>query len=276
MSLKTKTLMITGGSRGIGHAIGLRAATDGANIVIVAKTQSENPKLPGTIHTAAQDMRDAGGKALAVACDIRFEEQVQAAIDQAVATFGGIDILVNNASAINLSGTLALDMKRFDLMHQVNARGTFLCSKLALPHLKQASNPHILTLSPPLNMQPQWFGQWLAYTMAKYGMSMCTLGLAAEFKRDGVAVNSLWPETTIATAAIRNLLGGEAMMQASRTPDIVADAAYEILTRNARECTGNFFIDVDVLRSVGVTDFAKYSVVPDAKLQRDLFVDESG
>ncbi len=276
MSLKTKTIMITGGSRGIGHAIGLRAAADGANVVIMAKTQSENPKLPGTIHTAAQDMRDAGGKALAVACDIRFEEQVQAAIDQAVATFGGIDILVNNASAINLSGTLGLDMKRFDLMHQVNARGTFLCSKLALPHLKQASNPHILTLSPPLNMQPRWFGQWLAYTMAKYGMSMCTLGLAAEFKRDGVAVNSLWPETTIATAAIRNLLGGEAMMQASRTPEIVADAAYEILTRNARECTGNFFIDVDVLRSAGVTDFSKYSVVPDAKLQRDLFLDESG
>jgi len=274
MSLKGKTLFITGASRGIGYAIGLRAARDGANIVIAAKTETDNPKLPGTIHSAAQDMIAAGGKALAIACDIRNEEQVRAAIDKAVETFGGIDILINNASAINLSGTLDLEMKRFDLMHQVNARGTFLCSKLALPHLKKASNPHILTLSPPLNMRPQWFGTWLAYTMAKYGMSLCTLGLAQEFKRDGIAVNSLWPETTIATAAVRNLLGGEEMIRGSRTPEIVADAAYEILTRNAKECTGNFFLDVEVLNSIGVTDLSKYAVDATHTLQRDLFLDD--
>lgn len=273
MSLKGKTLFITGASRGIGYAIGLKAARDGANIVIVAKTEAENAKLPGTIHTAAKDMIAAGGQALAIACDIRDEAQVRAAIDKAVETFGGIDILINNASAINLAGTLDMEMKRFDLMHQVNTRGTYLCSKLALPHLKKSANPHILTLSPPLNMKPHWFGPFLAYTMAKYGMSMCTLGLAAEFKKDGVAVNSLWPETTIDTAAVRNLLGGEKMAQASRTVDIVADAAYVILNRTSRECTGNFFLDVEVLKAEGVTDFSKYAVAPGNKLQRDLFLD---
>ncbi|HEY9784136.1 MAG TPA: NAD(P)-dependent oxidoreductase [Candidatus Obscuribacterales bacterium] len=274
MSLKGKTLFITGASRGIGYAIGLKAARDGANIVIAAKSESDNPKLPGTIHSAAKDMIAAGGQALAVACDIRDEAQVKAAIDKAIETFGGIDILVNNASAINLKGTLDTEMKRFDLMHQVNARGTFLCAKLALPHLKKAANPHILTLSPPLNIKAHWFGPYLAYTMAKYGMSMCTLGLAAEFKQDGVAVNSLWPETTIDTAAVRNLLGGEAMANASRTTDIVADAAYVILNRNSRECSGNFFLDVEVLKSEGITDFSKYAVSPGHKLQRDLFLDD--
>lgn len=274
MSLKGKTLFITGGSRGIGYAIALRAAQDGANIVIAAKSEVENPKLPGTIHSAAADMIAAGGQALALACDIRDEAQVKAAIDKAVETFGGIDILINNASAINLSGTLGLEMKRFDLMHSVNTRGTFLCAKYALPHLKKSSNPHILTLSPPLSMKPKWFGPFLAYTMAKYGMSMCTLGLAQEFAGDGIAVNSLWPETTIATAAVQNLLGGDAMVKRSRTPQIVADAAYLILTRPAKECTGNFFLDVQVLKDAGVIDVSSYSVEAGAQLQLDLFLDE--
>lgn len=273
MSLKGKTLFITGASRGIGYAIGLRAAKDGANIVIAAKSETDNPKLPGTIHSAAKDMIAAGGQALAVVCDIRDEAQVKAAIDKAVETFGGIDILVNNASAINLTGTLQTEMKRYDLMHQVNARGTFMCSKYALPHLKKSANPHILTLSPPLNLNPKWFGPWLAYTMAKYGMSMVTLGLAEEFKADGIAVNSLWPETTIATAAVRNLLGGEQMVKRSRMPQIVADAAYNILTRDAKTCTGNFFLDVEVLKSAGVTDLVPYAVDPTSKLQLDPFLD---
>jgi citronellol/citronellal dehydrogenase len=273
MSLKGKTLFITGASRGIGHAIGLRAARDGANIVIVAKSESEDARLPGTIHSAAQDMIGAGGKALAIACDIRFEDQVQAAINKAVEAFGGIDILVNNASAINLKGTLDLEMKRFDLMHQVNGRGTFLCSKYALPHLKKAENPHILTLSPPLNMKPHWFGPCLGYTMAKYGMSMCTLGLAEEFRNEGIAVNSLWPETPIDTAAVRNILGND-VLQGSRTVDVVSDAAYIILGSPSRQCTGNFFIDVEVLRGAGVTDFSKYVVNPAHGLQRDFFLDE--
>lgn len=273
MSLQGKTLFITGATRGIGLAIALRAAKDGANIVIAAKSETENPKLPGTIYTAKAAIEAAGGKALAVVCDIRFEDQVRAAIDKAVETFGGMDVLINNASAINLKGTADTDMKRFDLMQQVNARGTFLCSKLALPHLKKAANPHILTLSPPLNMHPKWFGSWPAYTMAKYGMSMCTLGMAQEFKKDGIAVNSLWPETTIATAAVQNLLGGDVMVKASRTAEIVADAAYEVLIRNSRECTGNFFIDVEVLKTAGVTDFAKYAVEAGHKLQLDLFLD---
>lgn len=276
MSLKGKTIFITGASRGIGYAIGLRAARDGANIVIAAKSETENPKIPGTIHSAAADMIAAGGQSLAIACDIRNEDQVKAAIEKAVATFGGIDILINNASAINLKGTLDTDMKRFDLMHQVNTRGTFLCAKYALPHLKKAANPHILTMSPPLNMKPKWFGPWLAYTMAKYGMSMCTMGLAAEFKRDGIAVNSLWPETTIATAAVQNLLGGDEMVKNSRKPEIVADAAYAILTKNAKEKgnTGNFYIDVEVLLAAGVTDFSKYAVEAGHKLQLDLFLDD--
>ncbi len=274
MSLKGKTLFITGASRGIGYAIGMKAARDGANIVIAAKSETENPKIPGTIHSAAKDMIDAGGQALAVACDIRDEDQVRVAFEKAVEKFGGIDILINNASAINLKGTLATDMKRFDLMHQVNTRGTFLCSKYAVPHLKKAANPHILTLSPPLNMKPHWFGPWLPYTMAKYGMSMCTMGLAAEFRADGIGVNSLWPETTIATAAVQNLLGGDEMVKSSRTTDIVADAAYEILTRDSKQCTGNFFLDVEVLRSAGVTDFKPYAFEPGHKLQRDLFLDD--
>lgn len=275
MSLKGKTIFITGASRGIGYAIGLRAAKDGANIVIAAKSETENPKIPGTIHSAAADMIAAGGQALAIACDIRNEDQVKAAIEKAVATFGGIDILINNASAINLKGTLDTDMKRYDLMHQVNTRGTFLCAKYALPHLKKAANPHILTMSPPLSMKPKWFGPFLAYTMAKYGMSMCTMGMAAEFRKDGIAVNSLWPETTIATAAVRNLLGGDEMVKNSRMPQIVADAAYVILTKDAKakENSGNFYIDVQVLLSAGVTDFAQYAVEAGHKLQLDLFLD---
>jgi citronellol/citronellal dehydrogenase len=274
MSLKGKTLFITGASRGIGHAIGLRAARDGANIVIAAKTDSPHPKLPGTIHSAAEDMERAGGKALAVVCDIRFEEQVQEAVRKAQEKFGGIDICINNASAISLTPTLQTDMKRYDLMNQVNARGTFLCSRMTLPVLKQSSNPHILNISPPLNMNPRWFSNHVAYTMAKYGMSMCTLGMAAELKRDGIAVNSLWPETAISTAAVQNLLGGDEAMKGTRSPEIMADAAYWVLTQPARECTGNFFIDVDVLSRAGVSDLSKYSMTPGHELIRDFFLDD--
>lgn len=274
MSLKGKTLFITGASRGIGHAIGLRAAREGANIVIAAKSETEHPKLPGTIYTAAKDMESAGGQALPVVCDIRFEEQVVAAIEKAVAQFGGIDILVNNASAISLTNTAQTEMKRWDLMHQINARGTFLCSKLCVPHLKNSQNPHILNMAPPLSLQPKWFSSHVAYTMAKYGMSMCTLGMSAELANDGIAVNSLWPETAIATAAVKNLLGGDAMIRASRKPEIVADAAYVIFNRPSRECTGNFFIDVDVLKTAGVTDFEAYAVEPGHKLMPDFFIDE--
>jgi len=273
MTLKNKTIFITGASRGIGHAIGLRAARDGANIVIAAKTDTANPKLPGTIHTAAADMEAAGGKALAVQCDIRFEDQVQAAIDKAVATFGGIDILVNNASAISLTPTLKTDLKRYRLMHEVNMGGTFLCSRLAIPHLKKSENPHILSMSPPLNMAPKWFANHLAYTMAKYGMSMCTLGLAEELKADGIAANSLWPETAIATSAVQNLLGGDETIKGSRKPEIVADAAYWILTQAAKTCTGNFFTDVEVLKKAGVTDLTPYAVDPTKPLIKDFFLD---
>lgn len=273
MSLAGKTVFITGASRGIGLAIGLRAARDGAAVVIAAKTTEAHPKLPGTIYTAAQEIEQAGGKALAVPCDIRNEEQVAQAVEKAVQTFGGIDILVNNASALNLKGTLETDMKRYDLMHQINARGTFMCSRYALPHLLKAENPHILNISPPLNMNPKWFGPFVAYTMAKYGMSMCTLGMSAEFKKQGVAVNSLWPETAIATAAVANLLGGDEMVRGSRKPEIVADAAYWILTQPARQCTGNFFIDTDVLRHAGVKDFTDYAVEPGRELVSDFFLD---
>ena len=273
MSLKDKTIFITGASRGIGHAIGLRAARDGANIVIAAKTDTVNPKLPGTIHTAAADMVAAGGKALAVQCDIRFEDQVSAAIDKAVASFGGIDILINNASAISLTPTLKTDLKRYRLMHEVNMGGTFLCSRLAIPHLKKSANPHILTLSPPLNMAPKWFANHLAYTMAKYGMSMCTLGLAEELKADGIAANSLWPETAIATSAVQNLLGGDETIKGSRKPEIVADAAYWILTQASKTCTGNFFTDVEVLQKAGVTDLSQYAVDPTKPLIKDFFLD---
>jgi citronellol/citronellal dehydrogenase len=270
--LRGKTLFITGASRGIGEAIGLRAAKDGANVVIAAKTDTPHPKLPGTAHTAAEAMKKAGGDALVCITDIRFEDQVQAAVEKAVATFGGIDILVNNASAIQLTGTLETPMKRWDLMHQINARGTFACSQACIPHLKKAKNPHILNISPPLNMEARWFSGHVAYTMAKYGMSMCVLGMAEELREDGIAVNALWPRTVIATAAVKNLLGGEDTVNQGRTVEIMADAAHEILTRPSRECTGNFFIDEDLLRSAGVTDFDKYAVSPGSPLMPDFFL----
>ncbi|MDX1545760.1 MAG: NAD(P)-dependent oxidoreductase [Rhodothermales bacterium] len=270
--LNGKTLFITGASRGIGKAIGLRAAADGANVVIVAKTAEPHPRLPGTIHTAAEEIEAAGGQALAVQTDIRDEDQIRDAVAQAVERFGGIDVLVNNASAIFLAGTLETPMKRFDLMHQVNARGTYATSQACLPHLLEAENPHILNLSPPLNMEARWFQNHVAYTMSKFGMSMCVLGMAAEFAGRGVAVNALWPRTTVATAAVRNLLGGEEMIRASRTPAVVADAAHQILTRDSRTCTGHFFIDEEVLREAGVTDFDRYAVDPEAELMPDFFV----
>ncbi len=271
-NLRGKTIFITGASRGIGKAIGLRAARDGANVVVAAKTAEPHPKLDGTVFTAVQEMISAGGQSLACITDIRIEEQVQAAVDKAVATFGGIDILINNASAIDLSGTMDVSMKRYDLMHNINTRGTFLVSKLCLPHLLKADNPHILNIAPPLDMSPVWFARHVAYTMAKFGMSMCVLGMAEEFRQQGVAVNALWPRTTIATAAIKNLLGGEQAMRCSRKPEIMADAAHDILIRNSRECTGNFFVDDDVLRSIGITCLDDYSVVPGAPLQPDFFV----
>ena len=256
-SLKGKTLFISGGSRGIGLAIALRAARDGAHVVIAAKTDKPNPKLPGTIHTAVEEIEKAGGQGLAVTCDIR-EAEVEAAVAKAVERFGGIDIVVNNASAIQLTGTLQTEMKRYDLMQGVNARGTFLVSKTCIPHLKQAENPHILTLSPPLDMKAKWFAPHVAYSMAKFGMSLVTLGLAAEFEKDGIAVNSLWPLTAIDTAAVRNVLGGDQMAQMSRSPEIVADAAHHILTRPSREMTGRFLIDEVVLREAGISDFSAY------------------
>ena len=271
--LKGKTIFITGASRGIGKAIGLRAARDGANIVIAAKTTEPHPKLPGTIFTAAAEMEAAGGKALACAVDIRFEDQIQHAVEKAVQTFGGIDVLINNASAISLTGTLATPMKLYDRMHQVNTRGTFACSQACLPHLLKASNPHILNIAPPLNTQAKWFAPHVAYTMAKYGMSLCVLGMAEEFRERGVAVNALWPRTAIATAAVMNLLGGEAAMRKTRHPEIMADAAHVILTRSSRESTGNFFIDEEVLASAGVTQFEKYAVTPGEQLMRDLFLE---
>jgi len=275
MSLEGKTLFITGASRGIGLAIALRAASEGANVAIAAKTAEPNPKLPGTIFTAAQEIEAAGGKALPLQCDIRFEEQVQDAVAKAVERFGGIDVCVNNASAISLTLTTQTDMKRYDLMHQINTRGTFVCSKATIPHLAKAENPHILNLAPPLDMQARWFKNHVAYTMAKFGMSMCTLGMAAELAPQGIAVNSLWPLTTIDTAAVRNLLGGESMARASRKPEILADAAIAILHRPSRECTGNFFIDEDVLRSEGITDFSAYDNDPSATLAPDFFVPEA-
>ncbi len=272
MSLKGKTLFISGGSRGIGLAIALRAARDGANVTIAAKTSEPHPKLPGTIHTAAADIEAAGGRALPVLCDIREEAQVASAVEQTVEAFGGIDIVINNASAIQLSGTLGTDMKRYDLMNGINARGTFLVSKTCLPHLLKAANPHVLTLSPPLDMSPKWFKNHVAYSMAKYGMSMVTLGMAEEFRGKGVAFNSLWPLTAIDTAAVRNLLGGEAVARISRLPDIMADAAHAVLTRNSTECTGNFFIDEMVLREEGVADFSAYAPGASGPLAADFFV----
>ncbi|MBA2541067.1 MAG: NAD(P)-dependent oxidoreductase [Deltaproteobacteria bacterium] len=269
-SLKGKTLFITGASRGIGLAIGLRAARDGANVVIAAKTAEPNPKLPGTVFTAAKEIDDAGGKGLGVVCDIRFEEQVAAAVAKAVETFGGIDILVNNASAISLTGTEHTPMKRYDLMHGINTRGTFLVSQQCIPHLKKAANPHILNLSPPLNMETRWFAPHVAYTMAKFGMSMCVLGMAGEFKGK-IAINALWPRTTIATAAVKNLLGGDAAMKGSRKPEIMGDAAHAILTKSV-EVSGNFFIDDEVLAREGKTDLSEYAVDPTAQLLPDFFV----
>ena len=271
-SLKGKTLFISGASRGIGLAIALRAARDGANIAIAAKTTEPHPKLKGTIFTAAEDIRAAGGKALPVVCDIRDEAQVIAAIDKTLAEFGGIDICVNNASAISLTNSQATDMKRFDLMMGINTRGTFMVSKYCIPHLKKADNPHILMLSPPLDMKAKWCANSTAYTMAKFGMSMCVLGLSAELKGAGVAVNALWPRTTIATAAVGNLLGGDAMMRASRKPEIMGDAAYAIFTKPSREFTGHFCIDDKLLYADGVRNFDAYRVDPSVPLMLDFFV----
>ena len=272
MSLAGKTLFITGASRGIGLAIGLRAARDGANVVIAAKTAQAHKHLPGTIFSAAEEIEHAGGKALPVLVDVRDEASVHNAVDQAVAAFGGIDICVNNASAISLTGTAATDMKRFDLMHQVNLRGTFLTSKACLPHLQRAANPHILALSPPLDLSPRWFGPHVAYSMAKYGMSLCMLGMAEEFRADGIACNCLWPRTGIATAAIQFALAGDEGMRMCRTPDIMADAAYAIFNRPARSCTGQFFIDDILLYEAGVRDFDVYRVDPSRPLMPDFFV----
>jgi citronellol/citronellal dehydrogenase len=270
-SLSGKTLFITGGSRGIGLEIALRAAEDGANIAIAAKTVEPHPKLPGTIHSAAKAIEAAGGKCLPLQVDIREEALVHDAVKATAERFGGIDILVNNASAISLTGTLQTPMKRYDLMNGVNARGTYLCSQACLPHLKQAANPHILTLSPPLNMNPRWFAPHVAYTMAKYGMSMCVLGMAEEFRSAGVAVNALWPRTVIATAALQMIPGVDP--KKGRKPRILADAAHAVLTRDSRSCTGHFFIDDEVLREEGITDLTPYAVEPGQPLLPDLFLD---
>lgn len=272
ISLKNKTLFITGASRGIGKAIAIRAAKEGANIAVVAKTKEPHPNLPGTVYTAVDEIQEVGGRGIACIADIRFEEQVQAAVDATVNEFGSIDILINDASAISLTPTLETSMKKFDLMFSVNVRGTFLCSKLCIPHLKKAENPHILNLSPPLNLDSKWFAHHVAYTMSKYGMSMCVLGMAEEFKKDNIAVNALWPRTAIATAAVKNLLGGQTAVKHSRIPEIVADAAYYIITQPSKECTGNFFIDDEVLIENGINDLGKYSVVPGAKLISDFFL----
>lgn len=275
MSLKGKTLFITGASRGIGLAIAVRAAQDGANVAIAAKTAEVHPKLPGTIYTAAQEVEKAGGNALPLVCDIRFEEQVVAAVEKTVASFGGIDVCVNNASAISLTGTLQTDMKRYDLMNQINARGTYLVSRSCIPHLKRAANPHVLMLSPPLDMAAKWFKGHTAYTMAKFGMSMCVLGMSAEFADEGIAFNALWPRTGIATAAIRNALAGDAGMLMCRTPEILADAAYLVFNQRAKDFTGNFLIDDTFLAANGVTDFDRYRVDPTKALMPDFFVPDS-
>ena len=273
-NLKNKTLFVAGASRGIGLAISKRAARDGANIILAAKTAEPHPKLPGTIYTAADEIEEAGGHALPIICDIRDETKVGKAVKQGVEHFGGIDICINNASAIQLTGTLQTDLKRYDLMHQINSRGTFVVSKACLPHLLKSKNPHILNLSPPLDMKPKWFGPHLAYTMAKFGMSLCVLGMAEEFKEEGVAVNALWPRTAIATAAVKNSLGGDDVMNISRTTEIMGDAAYVILTKPSREFTGNFCIDDNLLAEYGVSDFSVYAKVPFNKLAPDFFVPE--
>lgn len=271
-SLKGKTIFITGGSRGIGKAIGVRCAREGANVVLAAKTVEPHPKLPGTIHTAAKEVEEAGGNALPVQVDIRFEDQVQAAVDKAVETFGGIDICINNASAIQLTDTLSTSMKRFDLLHAVNVRGTFLVSRACAPHLMKSDHAHILNISPPLNMDERWFAPHVAYTMSKYGMSMCVLGMAGEFADEGIGVNALWPKTAIATAAVKYEAGGDEVLKGSRTTDIMAEAAFAILSRDPAGCTGNFFVDEDVLRAEGVTDFTSYAVDPEHELFPDFFL----
>lgn len=273
MSFKNKTAIITGATRGIGKAIALRLAKEGANIVIAAKSVEENPKLGGTIFTAAAEIEAAGGKALAVQCDIRFEDQIQNVVDKTAAQFGGIDILINNASAISLTPTEKTEPKRFDLMHDINVRGTFMMTRACIPHLRKSANPHILTLSPPISLDPKWLAPHVAYTLTKFNMSMMTIGWAAEFKNDKIAANALWPRTTIDTAAVRNLLGGEMLANMSRTPEILADAAYYILRKPSTDCTGNLFIDEQVLANEGITDLEKYAVVPGGKLYTDLFVD---
>jgi citronellol/citronellal dehydrogenase len=272
MSFQNKTAFITGATRGIGKAIALKLAAEGANIIIAAKSVEEDPRLGGTIFSAAEEIEAAGGKALAVQCDIRFEDQIQNAVAKGVEKFGGIDILINNASAIVLSNTEQTEMKRFDLMQAVNVRGTFLVTKICLPYLQKGNNAHILTLSPPVNMDMKWFAPHIGYTITKYNMSMMAMGWAKEFKKYNVASNALWPRTTIATAAVKNLLGGDALIKMSRTPDIIADAAYAILSKPSAECTGNTFIDEELLGKEGVTDFDKYSVTPGGKLYQDLFV----
>jgi citronellol/citronellal dehydrogenase len=272
MSLKNRTLFITGASRGIGLAIALRAAGDGANIAIAAKTEKPHPKLPGTIFTAAEEIRQAGGKALPLVVDVREETQVKAAIEQTVATFGGLDIVVNNASAVARTPVVDTDMRRFDLMCQVNTRGTFLVSKYAIPHLEKAQNPHVLMNSPPLDMKEKWFAGSTAYSIAKFGMSLVVLGLAGELRNKGIAVNALWPRTTIATSAIKNLLGGERVMRMSRRPEIMADAAYLIFHKPARSFTGNFLIDDSFLAGEGITDFERYRVMPSEPLAPTFFV----
>ncbi|MCA9119358.1 MAG: NAD(P)-dependent oxidoreductase [Planctomycetaceae bacterium] len=271
-SLAGKTLFITGSTRGIGKAIALRAAADGANVAIVGKTAEPHAKLPGTVFSTAEEIEAAGGKALACVTDVRDENQIASAVQQTLEAFGQLDILVNNASAIFLAGTLDTPAKRFDLMHSVNVRATFMASQRCLPHLVKSENPHILNLSPPLNMEARWFAPHVAYTMSKFGMSMCVLGMAEELREQGVAVNALWPKTVIATAAVQNLLGGDAMMRCSRKPSIVADAAHAILTRDSRHCTGNFFVDEEVLTSEGITDFEQYAVSPGEPLMPDFFL----
>ncbi len=272
-SLQGKTLLITGASRGIGLAIALRAAQDGANVVVAAKTSQPHPKLPGTIHEAVAAIEQAGGRGLACETDVRDPQQIAAAVQQGVDTFGGIDVLVNNASAIFLAGTLETPVKRFDLMHEVNVRGTFLTSQACLPHLRKAANPHILNLAPPLSLQARWFAPHLAYSIAKFGMSLCVRGMSEEFRPHGVAVNALWPKTAIATAAVQNLLGGESAIRRCRKPQIVADAAHWILTQPSRSLTGQFLLDEDVLRDSGTTDFAPYAIDPNTELLPDFFVD---
>lgn len=272
MSFENKTVVITGASRGIGKAIGLKLAQEKANIVIASKSVEENPKLGGTIFSAAEEMEKAGGRALAVQCDIRFEDQIQQVVDKTIEKFGGIDILINNASAINLATTEQTEPKRFDLMYDINVRGTFMMSRACIPHLKKSANAHILNLSPPLNLDMKWFAKHLAYTISKYDMTMIALGLSAELKEFNIAANTLWPKTTIATAAVNNLLGGDALMKMSRTVDIVADAAYYILSKSSAACTGNSFIDEAVLKNEGIPDLEKYAVTPGGKLFNDLFV----